>query len=322
MSLWIVGGQQRAAFDRHRSWEGYELAVVARVTDDGQVERVFEYRSRPAVTPERDVTQLFTASTIAGNTIYLCAPTEIVVCTFPGFAPIRTISLPCFNDLHHVTLGPDNTVYVAVTGLDAVAELTLEGELLRLVSTLDEVDVWQRFSPGCDYRKCATTKPHASHPNYVFFVDGRACVTRFEQQDAIFLDDRTTVAKLPAGGHDGCAVGDDIYFTTVDGRIVRVNPARGESTSLDLNEVTRSAFPLGWCRGILVEGSEAWVGFSRLRFSRFRKNLSWMRRGFRPSYVHHNPTRIVRFDLERRRLLCEVDLETHGINAVFSILRG
>ena len=78
-------------------------------------------------------------------------------------AVLKVISHPCFNDLHHVTVGPQDTLFVAVTGLDAVAEVTLDGELIRLTSTVEGVDVWDRFSPDVDYRRCASTKPHASH---------------------------------------------------------------------------------------------------------------------------------------------------------------
>ncbi len=78
--------------------------------------------------------------------------------------------------------------------------------------------------------------------------------------------------------------------------------------------------PLGWCRGLLTRGHQAWVGFSRLRPTKLRQNLSWVRHGFRET-VHQRrlPTRIALYDLERPARLRDIDLEGAGLNAVFSI---
>jgi hypothetical protein len=270
------------------------------------------------------VSHLLTASTIVGDRAYVCTPTEILVCSFPQFSVLHVISHPCFNDLHHVTVGPDGTLFVAVTGLDAVAELTRDGDLIRLTSTLHGVDVWDRFSPDVDYRLSPSTKPHASHPNFVFFVDGKPCVTRFVQRDAVRLDDlRSGVAAMHEGVHDGCVVGDNVYFTTVDGHLAVADQRTGASRTIDLNAFSpEPGFPLGWCRGLLMQGTRAWVGFTRIRFSRFRQNVSWIHHGFKPSYAHRNPTRLVQVDLHRPALLREIDLESVGLNAIFSVLEA
>ena len=118
--------------------------------------------------------------------MYLCTQTEVLICDFPSFAIRKIISLPFFNDLHHVAVALDGRLFVAVTGLDAVAELAPDGTLLRLQSVADG-SVWDRFSKTVDYRKVATTKPHLSHPNFVFFLDGEPWVTRFQQCDAVPL---------------------------------------------------------------------------------------------------------------------------------------
>ena len=72
------------------------------------------------------------------------------------------------------------------------------------------------------------------------------------------------------------------------------------------------------------------MGFTRLRFTKLRQNLSWLRQGlrqgFRPGRRHRRhrrlPTRITLYDLTRPARLAEVDLETAGMNAVFSIHPG
>ncbi len=56
---------------------------------------------------------------------------------------------------------------MVVTGLDMVAEITLEGELVQSWSALGG-DPWQLYSRDTDYRKVATLKPYRAHPNFAF----------------------------------------------------------------------------------------------------------------------------------------------------------
>jgi hypothetical protein len=207
-----------------------------------------------------------------------------------------------------------------------VAELSPEGELLRLVSVLGG-SPWDRFSPAIDYRKVPTTKPHHSHPNFIFFLDGRPWVTRFNQRDAVPLDGALNgrppfdVGK-DEGIHDGHLEGEDLYFTTVNGCVVRFDLKTGRRTTVDLNTLNEpdEDRPLGWCRGVLPRGDRAWVGFSRIRYTSLRRNLSWIRHGFRESEHHRErPTRVALYDLERGALHRQIDLEGVGLGAVFSI---
>jgi hypothetical protein len=324
-TLWAVGGEQRMSFRQLDEWNKFRAAVVARV-EDGRAERVLEYVSPPEHCPEERPSVLFKAASFAGDTAWLCTQTEVLECALPSFAIRRVLSLPCFNDLHHVAPGPDGTLFVAVTGLDAVAEVSRDGELLRLVSVLGG-DPWERFSRDTDWRKVSTTKPHRAHPNYVFFVDGRPWVTRFEQRDAVPVDDPTGGRRFAIDGesgiHDGHLHAGTLSFTSVDGHLVRFDLASGERTDLDLNGIREpdDDRPLGWCRGVLpVGGSQAWIGFTRLRHTRLRQNLSWVRHGFRTTEHHRGlPTRIALYDLERALKLREIDLENAGLNALFSI---
>jgi hypothetical protein len=355
-TLWVVGGEQHVSFREQPEWHLYKTALVLRIVD-GRVERALEYRSPAAHCPDDRPSHTFKAATFTADTAFLCTQTEVLVCDFPSFALRRVISLPCFNDLHHVTPAPDGTLYLAVTGLDAVAQLSPEGTLLRLVGTLGQ-NPWERFSPDVDYRKLPTTKPHHSHPNYVFFLDGRPWVTRFHQRDAIPLDGGAEPLSIAIEGvHDGYLQGDHLHFTTVDGHLVRLpartgREAQPQAEIFDLNppslETGPDASPLGWCRGILPlgaaaaseagdagdvgdagdagdAGDRAWVGFTRIRFTTLRKNLSFVRHGFRESPDHRQrPTRIGLYELDRGEpgratLLEEIDLEPAGLGAVFSI---
>jgi hypothetical protein len=342
--LFAVGGEQRPALRAQPEWTSFKTAVVARVdlTAGGRrVERVLEHTSPPEHRPDERPSHVFKAATIAGGTAYLCTQTEVLVCDFPSFAVRRVISHPCFNDLHHVAPAPDGSLYVAVTGLDAVAHLAPDGRLLSLTGVLG-ADPWERFSPDVDYRKVPTTKPHQAHPNYVFFPDGdaRPWVTRFAQRDAVpVAGDGPRFAVEVQGVHDGHVTAGEVLFTTVDGHLVRFDRQGGSRRVIDLNPAPGDAdegVPLGWCRGLLPWGGErAWVGFTRLRRTSLQRNLSWLRHGFRRTPYHRmRPTRLALYDLGaaassgsdgsggRARLLDEVDLEAAGMSAVFSIHLG
>lgn len=325
-TLWVVGGEQRLSFRQLPEWCKFKSAVVVRV-QDGRAERALEYVSPPENCPDEWPSVLFKAATFDGDTAWLCTQTEVLECELPSFAIRRVISLPCFNDLHHVAPGPDGTLFVAVTGLDAVAEVTREGELVRLVGVLGD-DPWERFSRDIDWRKVPTTKPHRAHPNYVFFIDGQPWVTRFQQRDAVPLDDCARQG-FPVGEkngiHDGHLHGRKIHFTSVDGHLVTFDIANGERQDLDLNDIREpdDDRPLGWCRGVCPLGDRAWLGFTRIRHTKLRQNLSWIRHGFRTTEYHRGlPTRVALYDLERPAKLREIDLEAAGLNAVFSIHPG
>ena len=329
-ALWVIGGEQKESLEEHE-WHRFRAGVVLRVepgaSGEDRLERVLEYQSPPEHCPDDRPSHLFKAASVEkrpeGNTIWLCTQTEVLECSFPGFEIRRVISLPCFNDLHHVTPGPGGNLFVAVTGLDAVAEITREGELVRLMDVLGG-DVWSRFDRNVDYRKVPTTKPHRSHPNYVFFLDGQPWVTRFEQRDAVAVDPSRNGHRGPfavgiEGIHDGHVAAGRLVFTSVDGHVVTFDTETGTRRDLDLNALQEPGDdrPLGWCRGLLTDdnASQAWVGFSRLRQTRLRQNLSWIRNGFRERL----PTRITLYDLKHPAALREINLEPAGLNAVFSI---
>jgi hypothetical protein len=321
-ALWVVGGEQRGVPHFAREWRLYRKALVLKA-EGGRLERVLEYQSPAEHCPEDSPSIVFKAASIRGNHAYLCTQTEILICDFPSFAIQKIISLPCFNDVHHVAVAPDGRLFVAVTGLDAVAELTPDGTLLRLTSVIGG-SIWDWFSPTIDYRKVPTTKPHRAHPNFVFFLDGQPWVTRFEQRDAVPLDPkRKHVFRLgDEPVHDGYVVGTYIYFTTVDGYVLRFDLASGEKQSFALPTMAGSYRdrPLGWCRGILPLGEKIWVGFSRVRFTALRHNLDWVRRGFRQiERLPPAPTRIACYDLSTSELVEEIEVEQQAMNTIFSI---
>ena len=117
--------------------------------------------------------------------------------------------------------------------------------------------------------------------------------------------------------HDGEVWDGHVYFTTVNGRIVIADVESLQVVEiLDLTSFHEDNELLGWCRGLHLDGDRLWVGFSRIRPTQFRENVSWVARGFRRS----RPTHIACYDLRRRRCLTEIDLEPARLSAVYSIL--
>jgi hypothetical protein len=321
-SFYVTGGRlRRTVFRKLEEWQSCEQAVVLELDPaKNQSHMCLEYVSPVDACPNVLPAFLFKSATIRGNSLYTCTSTEVLVYELPSFTLQHYISLPCFNDLHHVSPSQRGTLLVAVTGLDMVVEITTAGDLVREWSVIGE-DTWVRFSRHTDYRKVSTTKPHKSHPNHVFELDNEVWVTRLRQRDAVCLTNpgpRIDIAVQSP--HDGYVVGDRIYFTTVDGHIViadrktlRVNE------TIDLSQMSgQPEQTLGWCRGVLpLDERWVWVGFTRVRPTKFIENVSWIRHG----NSHRNrPSHVALYDLERKTCEQEIELEPHGVGVIFSLL--
>jgi hypothetical protein len=317
--LYVIGGQQRAARtirDGNKDWDGYQKGVIVQVNPETQAASTcVEYVSPPEVCPVENPAITFQASTLRDGKLYTCTQTEILVYSVPAFERLAYISLPCFNDLHHVLPTPQGTILAANAGLEMVMELTESGEVLREWNVLGD-DPWGRFSRTVDYRQIST-KPHRSHPNFLFQIGEEIWATRFHQGDAQCLTDRAKRIDISSERiHDGLFHEGKLYFTSVDGKIIVANPAtqRVEQV-IDLNSMHPEGTLLGWCRGIVVDGDHLWVGFSRIRPTKLRENVTWVMRGFKLV----KPTHVACYDLVRQQCTVEIDLEPIGINAVYSI---
>ena len=297
------------------AWYGYGRGVVLAIDGDG-VDTVLSYVS-PAEACLPDDPILFKSATCQDGRLYACTQTEVLVYSLPDFELLHYVSLPFFNDVHHVVPTAVGTMLVANSGLEMVVEITTAGEVVAVHNVFGD-DPWATFSPDRDYRKGVDLKPHRAHPNFVFQLGDEPFATRFECRDAVSLRDPSR--RIDLGGervHDGVVHGDHIYFTSVDGHVVVVD-------RVSLRVVDRLALAahhgsdavLGWCRGLLVGDDHVWVGFSRIRATRFRQTLSWVRTGA----AAFHPTRIARYRLDDGSCEAEMDLEPYGLNAVFSVL--
>lgn len=339
-SFYIVGGQQKylCPVFVDSNWSEYHKGIVIRLDlEKNESSTTMDYISPEDASAEPGAI-LFKAATLTDRHLYLCTQTEILIFRLPEMHQTGYITLPLFNDVHHVALTPRGTLAVANSGLEMVVELTRDGKALREWNVLGG-DPWAHYSREVDYRQ-ANLKPHKSHPNYVFFLDDEMWVTRFYQKDAVSLTRPGRRMEIGVGSpHDGVVHGDCTYFTTVNGHVVIVdNHTLKTKEVLDLNAIHNHGGPLGWTRGILVEEDRIWVGFSRIRPTKIKENLDWVKhtlkwrlrnllpqnytgrsRWMKDGPKNELPTRLVCYDLRRRKCLREINLEAHGVSAVFSI---
>lgn len=320
-NLLITGGQQKAIRSQLgiKDWSEYHKGMILGIeTKTGGRCSSIEYFSPPEATSGDRPEVIFKAGTVAEDRLYLCTQSEVMIYLLPHFELLNYISVPCFNDVHHVRPTPDGSLLVANTGLDMVLLMTKEGSVLREWNVLGE-DPWARFSKDLDYRKI-DTKPHGAHPNYIFLVGDDIWVTRFHFKDAVCLTQPGKRIAINVGlPHDGVLHDGLIYFTTVNGYVVIANPVTMEVEEvIGLNSIHGSDVQLGWCRSLLMDNGRTWIGFSRLRSTRFRENVKWVVQGFNKVL----PTRVACYDLKKRECIAEIDLERYGLHAIYSIFSG
>lgn len=325
--LYAVGGRQRAGVThRTEEWHHYGAGLVVQVDiASGRVEPCAEYVSPPEACPESENPSiLFKSGSLIHRVLYVPTQTELLLYDLPSFTLSRYVSLPCFNDVHHVRPGIDGSLLVANTGLDMVLEVGPDDTVEREWSVIQEA-TWTRFSRSVDYRRVATTKPHRAHPNQIFFLDGELWVTRCNQHDAVCLSREAPPIHIHDARpiHDGIVHGDSIYFTVVSGEVVVVDAElKTVKRRYDLNAIAGGGPPLGWCRGIeVLDEDHLVVAFSRLRPTKWQENVRWAAHRLGARGTGLLPTRLVVLDLRTERLCGEVNLEPAGMNVVFSVHR-
>lgn len=320
--LYILGARQKKLLVRkEEEWNLYETALILELdTETGQVQTRVEYKTPEEARSTDKASHVFKAGTLRGNILYTCTSTEVMIFRLPEFQRIGYLSLPAFNDVHHVTPTSDGNLVAVSTGLDMVIKFTPKGDVVKEWPVLDE-PLWSRFSRDVDYRKVASTKPHKSHPNFVFELDGEVWVTRFTQRDAICLSTpgkRIDIAVQRP--HDGLVCGERIYFTTVDGQVVIANHRTLQvEQAVDLKLIDGQKALLGWCRGLFpVDEQRIWVAFTRVRKTNLQENILWVKNVLHDG-MGEKPTHVSLYDLARRKCLADIDMEPHGLNIIFSI---
>lgn len=317
--LLISGGVQRGNAVWTREFHYYCKAILIELDPEtGKTECVYEHVTAPELCPDDRPSIVFKSASIVGSKLYVSTETEVLILSLPEYKLVRHLTHPAFNDVHHAFPIGDR-LYVASSGLDMIVEFEEGDEAVGFHPTLDEVP-FARFDRDVDYRKVSSTKPHASHPNFVFELNGEPWATRCVQKDAVLLADlEQRIAVDIERVHDGHVHDGGVWFTTVNGHIHVADPdTRKQKLHFDLNEMTAANDPLGWCRGLLASEGEAFVGFSRIRPTKLHDNLRWIKTLGAAKAVR--PTRVSRYDLRNRTWVQDYDLEGLGLAAVFSIL--
>jgi len=319
----IVTGARRSAaeFSMDNLAESYQAVLCEVDFERGVVLRSYvEDKPDPAISVQA-YSASFRGCSRYGNTLYSCTHSEIVEFEIDNFTVKNRITLPVFNDLHHV-MRSENGLIFASTGIDHVG--MIEAAQTRLYPVLPQGD-YAEVDPRADYRVICT-KPHKAHPNHVFRIDGQLWVTRFEQRDAVRLDNfDERLAVEVERPHDGLVVDNRVYFTTVNGAIVVFDAkSRRRLEVHDLTQLQRNP-KMGWCRGIEVVGDCAYVGFSTIRKTRSMDNLSFLTDRFmqwRDGLLNAAPARIMKYDLRRRKIVSEMRFRHSELGIMFSILRS
>jgi hypothetical protein len=327
VKLYILGGRQRKvglrAPTHQDEWCLYEAALILEVdTETGVARTCVQYETPRGLRAGQQRAGNFHGGALIGDSLYTCTMSEVLVYRVPEFQQIGYISLPCFNDLHHVTPTSDGNLLVVSTGLDMVFKITHDGDVISEWCVIDEV-AWSRFSRSVDYRVQITTRPHRAHPNFAFELDGQVWVTRFEQGDTICLTDPGRRIRLGVWRpHDGLVSGERLLFTGVEGRIVIVNRHSLQVDQIiDLREIQDRGQEIlpAWCRGLLpLDKKRVWVGFTRIRQTLLRENIRWIKTVLQEGTVA-KPTHIALFDIVDKECLKQIDLEPYGMHTVFGI---
>ena len=320
--IFLTGGRQRPSTLRTLDeWSAYDCAVVVEVDSETGASRcLLEYRSPPERCPAQP-SNVFKAGSWDGSLLLLCTQTEVVWFDPEQSTVVRTLRHPWMNDVHHVER-IDGRLHVVSTGLDAVLVFGRDDSTLDAILSVTGHPTWERFDRNTDYRRIATTKPHTCHPNYIYADDTGRWVTRFEQRDAISLESGERTASIASDPiHDGVVDGDHIWFTVVSGEVVQLNRhTRQVEQRFDLDRLGgEGGRPLGWCRGLLRRDGTTWLAFSRLRPTRIKQNLAWLRKplGKAPEPM---PSRLVAYDLGAGQKQRSYEVEPVGISSIFGVL--
>lgn len=297
-----------------------EIGLVDWKTEEFSVIKTYD---TPADDRPREINSCtFGCATVDDGLLYTCTPYEVLIYDLETMECKSRITNKYFNDVHHARL-IDGRLYVTSTGLDSVIQLDAGGEIASMQNVLGK-DLWWRFPEGDDYRKIVSTKPHESHPNFLFDLDGEPWVTRFNQRDAVALNDPSRRIPIDVERvHDGVVYGDHIYFTCVNGNIaVASRHSLKVEEVIDLNEIDDRGQPLGWCRGICVDGDLAYVGFSKLRTTKLIENVQWVKAKLKPGSQEFASldSRVACYDMRKKELIKEVPIPPDSQSAIFSVV--
>ncbi len=107
----VIGAQQKNQL--LKDWELYKRGLIIKVSQkNNSIEKSTEYISPSEVCLEINPSCSFTAGSIKDNYLYVGTQTEVLKYSLPEFKIKNILSLPCFNDIHHVRPTDDGNLLV------------------------------------------------------------------------------------------------------------------------------------------------------------------------------------------------------------------
>jgi hypothetical protein len=238
----------------------------------------------------------FNGGTVWQGHFYTCTFNEVVRVSLADWTIDRLFTRSTFNDLHHVYVD-ETGLYISNAGLDIVEHLDHEGQLLAHLPLLS-TPLWEKHSPGVDYRFVPDICGRETHPNQVIAWNGALLVNCPLRKVVSRLDNTPVISGFPTMMHDGARHGDYHYWTTVDSNVFRAHVDRPELEHVvDLSSLYGRSAP-GWCRGLELAGDLAFVGFTRFRKPSKRQFVEYAVRGARICNSH-----VLCYDLKRQKIV-------------------
>lgn len=224
----------------------------------------------------------------------------------------QVLTHPLFHDVHSIAPGRQGW-YVTCTGHETVVDIGLDGRIYERFSLGPSID------PDRDYRyePHDARKPHAVHPNRAFLLDDAGWVTCLSEGVCRGLGHDGRWDLGPGMPHDGILRQGLVWFTTTAGRVIAVDPARGERVvELDVATLESARGAFGWCRGIEVIDDRLWVGITVLRSAAWREAARGVLRGARG---RREPTRVLEIDWRRSRITGRWEVGRGGEGVIYGV---
>ena len=299
--------------------EGFRFGrAVIQIIDWTEKTVVFEkdYKS-PKEHLKPGLSMMFKGVTFYDDKYYVVTNTEVLVYDYNTFDLLDVFSHPTFNDLHGIYVD-EEALYVCNTGLEVV-------QIFRNKKLVDEVNLarnptWERFDKGKDYRMLGTTKPHESHINQIFLLNGELWVTRFQKRDVVPLYNRNSERRIvlphDAGCHDGIVVNGFVYFSMVNGHVIVLDSKNLKVVEdYDLNYIYSKN--VGWTRGLAIVDNFAFIGVTAIRYSKFKEFARGIAKGKDSQKM---PSTILKLDLNKHKIIDEYQLKNPGA-ATYTIMK-
>lgn len=264
----------------------------------------------------------FTCGQVVDDSLWLPTDTEVFHYTLPELTLRKVISHPCFHNVHSVSIINQQLV-ITSTGLDNIVLCDPQsGDIQSIINTQGK-DPWHRFDRSFDYRLVHSTRPHDSHPNYVFQLEGNLWVTRCTQEDAVNLTDVSDRIDIDLGGdkgvHDGHFYNGKLIFTQVDGVLLICDPQERKMIELFDPFARHSNRPMGWCRGLFIDGDDFYIGYSKLRKTTMGSRLKFLSQG-NFKYASGNNALIVKVNMRSREVQQTYVTPDGLIDAIYGIM--